>query len=58
MGRKSHPTESRIGIVKRFNIECYSGLNKIIYRTLLNKDLSTVKYLNSRLSEHRFRARA
>jgi len=56
MGRKSNPAELRIGVVKRYNIECYSGLNKNIYRTLLNKDLNTVKYLTFKLSEYKLRA--
>jgi len=58
MGRKSNPSELRIGVVKRFNIECYCGLNKNTYRTLLNRDLNTVKYLNNKLSEYKFRSRS
>jgi len=58
VGRKSNPSELRIGVVKRYNIDCYCGLNKNIYRTLLNKDLNTVKYLNNKISEYKLRTRS
>jgi len=48
----------RLGIVKRYNIECYSGLNKNTYRTLLNGDLNTVKYLNNKICEYKLRSRS